>query len=592
MNQMLAAKRWTLVMGLLAGLAVLGPALVLAAGAPPATTGAENPGLVPPKLIHEHLMAMSIAKVVLLAILAGAVFYLLNWAFLDVRFVNTTPLTWNSVTLGGAILGLAAAVLVPIIYVGLLLGIIIFGGAMLAYVKHRNGLVTAPLRVLTAAHWERLKAGRGRSALSDSGPIMGSGRDIIFMGTDDLPIRPEGRTEPQRQAGMEIERVIRDAIVRRASTVGYLARPQGGEVRFRIAGEMVGGGDVEKPASDFFPAILKRMAGLNPDEVRKPQEGRLRAVVTGIQFELRIKTAGTVRGEQIGIRLIDVLASQMRLEGLGLSDEQLQALKDAMGVRPGVLLLSAPKDSGLTTTLHACLRHYDRYVNNVLCFEPHLETEVENFQHVLVDQEDGPKATADVRSRTRMEPDIIAFDSLYLPEVAQILAEAANEKTVVVGMRAVDTAQALTRLMTLFGSTAILGERLQIILNQRVVRLLCPECREAYRPNPEFLRKVNLSSADVNVLYRPRAHNELDKQGKPLFCMKCQNERYAGRTGLFEVMKIDGEVRDMIRRGTSVADIRMHARKEGMRNLQEEGLRMVIDGRTSIEEVLRAIKQE
>ena len=242
--------------------------------------------------------------------------------------------------------------------------------------------------------------------------------------------------------------------------------------------------------------------------------------------------------------------------------------------------------------MHACLRFFDRYTNNVVVFEPHVEVEVENVQHLPIEQEEGPTAAAEVRSRSRMEPNVIAFDSLQLPEAAQVLAEAAKDKTILIGIRAADTGQALARLMTLFGSTAVLAERLQMVVNQRLVRLLCPACREAYRPNPEFLRKANLSGANVNILYRPRTHTEIDKKsGRPVVCRECRNERFVGREGLFEVMPTDAAVRDLIARGASVADIRVQVRKEGMKNLQEEGLRKVIDGKTSIEEVQRVLKQ-
>jgi type II secretory ATPase GspE/PulE/Tfp pilus assembly ATPase PilB-like protein len=290
------------------------------------------------------------------------------------------------------------------------------------------------------------------------------------------------------------------------------------------------------------------------------------------------------------VRIIDVAASQLRLDQVGLSEGALVALKDALAVQPGLVILSGPQDSGLTTTLHACLRGFDRYVNNVVVFEPHTDVEVENVQHVLVNQEDGPVATAEVRSRLRMEPDVIAFDSVALPEIACLLAEASKEHFVLAGIRAADTVQAMTRLTELLGSAQPLAERLQAVTNQRVVRLLCPDCKEAYRPNPDFLRKANLGAARVDVLYRPPTRT-LGRDDKPVVCPRCANDRYVGRTGLFEVMPIDAVAREMIGRGASTADVRAYIRKGGMRNLQEEGLQMVIEGRTSIEEVLRAIKQ-
>ena len=128
-------------------------------------------------------------------------------------------------------------------------------------------------------------------------------------------------------------------------------------------------------------------------------------------------------------------------------------------------------------------------------------------------------------------------------------------------------------------------------MNQRLVRLLCPDCKEGYRPNPDFLRKANLGSRRVDLLYRPPARIE-GKDGKAAVCPKCGGDHYVGRTGLFEVMPLDAEAREMIGQGTALSDLVTHLRKLGMRNLQEEGLAMVIDGRTSIEEVLRAIKRE
>jgi len=554
----------------------------------PAPRTDEKPSLALPRLI-----AVSIPKVVLVLLFAAAVFYICDWVYLDVRFVSTDRPKWGLLVLGGGLAGLATAILVPIIYIGLPLGVILFGSAAVAYALHRNALVTPPLRVLTGTHLKRIRRrllGRTAEEMAESGPLSGVGRSIIFMGLDDLPINMEIPSPAERMAMQEVERVLQEAIARRASTVGYLAKPTKGEVKYRISGETHAARDVERPAADHFCALVKRMANLDPTETRKPQAGRLRAIVATQPYELRIKTSGTVKGEQIAVRIIDVATSQLRLDQVGLSEGGLAALKDALAVRPGLVILSGPQDSGLTTTIHACLRSFDRYVDNVVVFEPHTDVEVENVQHVLVNQEDGPVATAEVRSRLRMEPDVIAFDSVALPEIAALLAEAAKEHSVLVGIRAADVVQAMTRLTELLGSAQVLADRLQAVVNQRVVRLLCPDCKEAYRPNPDFLRKANLVAARVDVLYRPPTRSSGSKD-QPEICPRCANDRYVGRTGLFEVMSIDAVAREMTGRGASTADVRAYIRKSGMRNLQEEGLQMVIEGRTSIEEVLRAVKQ-
>lgn len=551
-------------------------------------TGIEAPGA--PESVFPIL---GVLKFIVLLAFAVAVFYVTDWAFLDTRFVGTSPGVWGGVVLAGGVAGLAAAIVVPMYYVGLPLGLVLFVGASMAYVQHRNALVTAPLRVLTPEHYGRIRrrlAGH-KPFDEEMGPVSGVGRDIIFVGYDDLPKRLSAGSEEERRANREVERILHRAIVRNASAVGFVCRPHRTEVRLRISGEWVLGDDVEQPMAGYMTKTVKRLAGLDPDETRKPQEGRLRAIVAGQTFDLRAKTAGTVRGEQIAIRITDVAASRQRLEDLGLPEEHLMVLTEALGQRPGLVVLSGPKDSGLTTTIHACLRHFDRYTSNVIAFEPRVDTEIENVTHIPLDQEDGPVAAAEVRSRIRMEPDVVAFDSLYQAEVGQVLAEATREHSVIVGIRAADTRQALRRLGTLFGAREPLAERLQIVVNQRLVRLLCPKCKEAYRPNPDFLRKANLGTRRVDLLYRPPARTETE-DGKTMVCPRCADNRYVGRTGLFEVMPVGYDIREMIAQGATLSDLLTHARKLGMRNLHEEGLDLVIDGRTSIDEVVRAIKQE
>ena len=225
--------------------------------------------------------------------------------------------------LGGAVAGLAAAILAPFFAVGLPLGILIFAGAALVYVKHRNALVTPPLMVLTPAHWERVKSrskGERPDHGVDPGPITAVGRDIVFMGMDDLPLQPDLHRQVERDALAQVEHVMYHAIRHGASAVGYLMRPHGGEVRLRIGGEMVEGGNVAAAGGRGVSGHSSGWRAWTPPRSanrRKAAYGRS----PGHTFELRVKSAGTVRGEQVAIRIIDVAASQMRLEDLGLSPQ-------------------------------------------------------------------------------------------------------------------------------------------------------------------------------------------------------------------------------------------------------------------------------
>ncbi|MBL7140902.1 MAG: Flp pilus assembly complex ATPase component TadA [Planctomycetes bacterium] len=581
----------------LAAALVAATALAALATALPAAEPAGDTGLDPayyptgieaPAPASGGISLVGLLQVPLLAGFVAGVLYVVNWVFADTRFVGADRERWSPYAIVLGLVSLAAVLLVPWFYVGLPLGLVVFGGGALVYVGHRNAKVTAPLRVMTAAHLARLGRG-GKGAAAKEAREGAAELDVTFIGYDDIPRTIEAEDVHEDRARYDIERTVQEGAVRGASIVGYLVRPQKSEVRYRIGSDMVAGGELELPVAEAISRAVKRLAELDPNETRKPQEGRLRAVIAGRTYDLRIKTSGTVRGEQVAIRLRDMAATQFRIEDLGLTEDQAVALRDALQQRPGLVLLSGPKNSGVTTTLHACLRHLDRYINNVIAFEPKVDLTVENVEHIPLDQEDGPVAVSEVRSRLRHEPDVVGFDSLYDVDVAHMLAEAAQERSLVLTIRAGDTSQALSRLAALLGDTSRLAQALQVVLTQRLVRLLCPECKEAYRPNPEFLRKANLAAQAVDTLYRPPARPKVNEDGQVVVCPKCRNQRYVGRTGLFELMPIDQEARDMIARG-ALADLRTYCRKLGMRNLQEEGLRLVTDGQTSVEEVLRAIK--
>lgn len=523
---------------------------------------------------------------------AAAVFYVADWAYGDVRFVGASAVLWGGIVLAGGLAGLAAAVLVPIFLIGMPLGLLLCAGAAIAYVMHRNTLVTPALTVLSGAHLERLKRRLSGKPSGGKGAEEGEGPppDILFVGLDDMPIRLEPQSPPERKGFAEAARLLCDAIQRQASLWGLMITPQHGQVRLRVEGEVVDAGTLDRPSAERVGAFVKRLAGLDPNEVRKPQEGRLRAAVAGHTYELRVKSAGSVRGEQVGVRIIDLATSQMHLDELGLAETQQRALTEALGTQPGLVILSGPRNSGLTTTLLACLRHYDRYTNNVLVFESHADLEVENVEHVALNQEDAASAAAEARRRLESPPDIVAIDSLNSPEVAALIVGCAREHRAVAALRAGDAGEAVARLASLLGGAGPLAETLRLAVNQRLVRLLCPKCKEAYRPNPEFIRKANLGATRVDVLYRPPTHVAA-VDGKPAECPECHNARYVGRAALFEALLVDDEARRIVGGGGSASDLRVYARKRGMRNLQEAGLQLVIEGRASIDEVIRAIKQ-
>jgi type II secretory ATPase GspE/PulE/Tfp pilus assembly ATPase PilB-like protein len=182
------------------------------------------------------------------------------------------------------------------------------------------------------------------------------------------------------------------------------------------------------------------------------------------------------------------------------------------------------------------------------------------------------------------------IDDLTDDATARRVIEAAREHLIIVGVQALDVGRAVSRFIGMVQDRKGVSEVLRLVTSQRLARMLCRQCKEAYRPRPEFLRKANLTKQNVDVLYRVPLERE-EKRGKVVVCPGCENAGFIDRTGFFEVMPIDAEAREMIAEGKTMADVRLHARKRGSRSLQEAGLRRVIEGLTSVDEVLRVIQK-
>ena len=188
----------------------------------------EAPCIQPPVLEKMGLTAMSYPKVLVLLLLAAGAMYVVNWSMLDIEAVNTNRAVWGGLVLAGAVLGLAAVILIPLFLVGLPIGLILFGGATLAYTTHRNALVEPPMRVLTGAHLERIhrRLSGERPARITRHVMSAAGRDVIFMGLDDMPLSMPAENQGQVLAVQAIERLLQHAVRHRATAIGYLAKPQ------------------------------------------------------------------------------------------------------------------------------------------------------------------------------------------------------------------------------------------------------------------------------------------------------------------------------------------------------------------------------
>jgi type II secretory ATPase GspE/PulE/Tfp pilus assembly ATPase PilB-like protein len=208
-----------------------------------------------------------------------------------------------------------------------------------------------------------------------------------------------------------------------------------------------------------------------------------------------------------------------------------------------------------------------------------------------IDKTTGASLAETLQNVLRTDPDVVMVETVADAETAQMmLLGAAAGKIMIGGVQANDLNEAVQKFIRLAGDAQSVAAVLLGATNQRLMRSLCQACREAYRPNPEFLRKANLEAAKVDLLYREPKTRPVNKKGEPIVCPLCRNDGYVGRSAMYEVAVLDDQTRELLRTGHSITEVRTELRKQGQEFLQEEGLRKVVAGVTSVSELLRVLK--
>jgi type II secretory ATPase GspE/PulE/Tfp pilus assembly ATPase PilB-like protein len=253
-----------------------------------------------------------------------------------------------------------------------------------------------------------------------------------------------------------------------------------------------------------------------------------------------------------------------------------------------MILLTAPPGEGLTTSVYSFARSHDAFLQNIQTVEYECEIAINNItQHVHVPSED-KKFQADLQRVIRTDPDVIVLPEMREREAAPLAAKAATGKQIMyVAVKSLDLFDGLKRWASMVGDAKLLAQSLLLVTHQRLVRVLCPSCKAPYKPDAAMLQKINMP-AD-KVLYRP-PEPQYDKHGNPVLCQNCHGTGYFGRTGVFNMLVVDDDLRKVIASGVGLPDIKRAAMKKGGLGLQQQALQKVFDGTTSIEEVVRATR--
>ena len=398
--------------------------------------------------------------------------------------------------------------------------------------------------------------------------------DLIDSGDDEAPII--------RLVNWLLKRAVKE----RASDIHIEPFEKELVVRFRVDGVLK---EVIKPPKRFQKAITSRikiMGQLNIAETRLPQDGRIRIKIAGKEVDIRLSTIPTAWGESCVMRLLDKSNMLLNLEEIGFEPEQLELIEQLIHRSHGIFLVTGPTGSGKTTTLYAALNRINRPDLKILTAEDPIEYQIKGINQVAVHPKIGLTFASALRAFLRQDPDVILVGEIRDLETAEIAIQASLTGHLVLStVHTNDAPGAITRLVDMGVQPFLVASSLIASLAQRLVRRLCSNCKQPYEPTQEELEEVGITPEimakyGTGVLYRPAG------------CEQCNGSGYKGRTGIYELMLVDDEIRQMILKNLDSNTIKKYATSVGMKTLREHGAIKVARGVTAPAEVLRVVQDD
>ena len=369
-----------------------------------------------------------------------------------------------------------------------------------------------------------------------------------------------------------VDLIIRQAIDERASDIHIEPFKDRISLRYRIDGKLY---EIPPPARHLHLPIISRLkilAKLDIAEKRLPQDGAIMVKIENRPIDLRVSVIPTIYGEKIVLRILDRSSVVLDLNQLGADPKQLELLRKAMGCAYGLIFLTGPTGSGKSTSLYAMLSEIKSPTKNIVTVEDPVEYKLDGINQVQVKPEIGLTFASALRSFLRQDPDVMLVGEVRDLETAQICIRSALTGHLVLStLHTNDAPSAINRLIDIGVEPHLITPSLLAVVAQRLLRKLCPDCKEAYESSSEQIKGIKLKS---DLIYRPRG------------CAKCNQIGYKGRTCIVEIMLVNNEIRNLISSRASFQALREAAKQSGMQPLGDSAIKKVEDGITSLEEAL------
>lgn len=407
--------------------------------------------------------------------------------------------------------------------------------------------------------------------------------DIISDMTDVEVVQDEEEESEdlERMAGQSpvikfVNYVISNAIREGASDIHIEPREKSMKTRYRIDGVLF---EMMKSPLKMHPAIVSRikiMANLDISERRLPQDGKISVIVGGRGIDLRVSTLPTSHGEKVVIRVLDSKSILRGLDQLGMEPDVMQTFAEQVVLPHGIMLVTGPTGSGKSTTLYSALSQMDGEKLNISTVEDPVEYELDFCNQVQANDKIGLTFAAALRSLLRQDPDVIMLGEIRDNETARIAVQAALTGHLVLStLHTNDAASSVTRLVNIGIDAYLIAASLNAVLAQRLVRRVCPKCKEPYEAPDNIRKYMELARAGDAQLFHGKG------------CDQCRGSGYLGRVGIYELLIVDDKFRDIINNDPSVSNMRRTFHESGSKSLFDDGMIKVSQGLTTVEEVLR-----
>jgi type II secretory ATPase GspE/PulE/Tfp pilus assembly ATPase PilB-like protein len=524
-------------------------------------------------------------KLIPLFIVLTAWARLLTWADKDADEAYLPRVPLNMAFAGGLVLALVLFFILPSYLIALPVFLVLFIAEITTYLlirKQKVGLADLQTKFTS---WVRSFGGKPKEIVAEAGAVG-------LIAKSGMMAAPNA-DDPERVGYDGAQLVLTDTLRRGADYIQLMQSETEAKIKYLVDGVGYSGPAIGKQQASEAITLLKKLAGLSLEEKRKPQRGTMKATFNGKKHELRISTRGSTAGESAAVDVDVKNRHVLPLDQLGFSDSQYKQVS-ALSAGSGLVLVATPQGQGLTTLLYALLRKHDAFLMHIHTIEHAPDDELEGItQNKLAADATAQDEAKQISWVTSQEPDVLMVDRVDDPASALNLLRFAGEgKRVYVGVRASNTLDALAAWRKLVRDEKASTKSVELIIAGRLMRKLCMACKVEYAPDPETLRRLNMSPDKVGSLFQARSSALRDAKGNEMSCEFCGDLHFKGRTGVFELFAVDDEVRQTIAAGGSVNQLKMLFKKQKQKYLQEQAVAKAVAGETSLQEVARMLKSD